>query len=158
MKERVFYSSYMTASPSIQRPGVNRKPLLSLSSCYWLVSQVRAGNWLTQWQRSHLSHHWQQTALSSSNFLRCYQIVPMIASSQPGSGSFHDSVPPNPYSQCLYLSQRSTEGCDKFGAFKGNQQSQQTICIVPDKLGSDDRDVYVRLRSMSTWVSYTDEW
>lgn len=103
MKESLFYSLNMTASSSIQRPRVNRKPLLPLSSCYWLVSQVRAGNWLTQWQRSHLSHHWQQTALSSSNFLRRYQIVPMIASRKPGSGSFHDSMPPTPI-HSLYIS------------------------------------------------------
>lgn len=47
----------------------------------------------------------------------------------------HASLPPPPptsqaYSQPLYLPRRSTEGCDKFGAFKGNQQSRQTICIV----------------------------
>lgn len=77
---------------SLQHTAALRLEKISLSLCYWLVSQVRVGNWLTQWQRSHLSHHWQPTALSSSNFLQHYQIVPMIASSQPGSGSFHDSM------------------------------------------------------------------
>ena len=77
---------------SLQHTEAHRQEKASRSLCYWLISQVRVGNWLTQWQRSHLSHHWQPTALSSSNFLRRYQIVPMIASSQPGSGSFHDSM------------------------------------------------------------------
>lgn len=73
----------MTVVGSIRRPRDKRKT--SLSFCYWLISQVRVGNWLTQWQRSHLSHHWQPTALSSSNFLQSHQIVAMIASSHPGS-------------------------------------------------------------------------
>lgn len=71
------------------------------SMCYWLVSQVRVGNWLTQWQRSHLFHHWQPMSLSSSNFPRYYQIVPMIASRQPGSGSLPDSMLPLPHASPL---------------------------------------------------------
>lgn len=66
----------------------------SLLLCVWLICKVREGNWLTQWQKSHLSHHWQQTALSSSNFLHRYQIAPVIASSQSGSNLFQDSVSP----------------------------------------------------------------
>lgn len=116
----MFYSSHMTAPPSLQRPWDKRK--ISLSPCYWLVSQVRVGNWLTQWQRSHLSHQWQQTAPSSSNFLRCYQIVPMIASSQPGSGSFHDSIPARVFAVTLSLSQGRRRLWLTW-AFKGNQQS-----------------------------------
>lgn len=131
------FTAYKWQQPTAYR-GQETRENLSLSLCYWLVSQVRVGNWLTQWQRSHLSHHRQPTVLSSSNFLQHYQIVPMIASSQPGSSSFHDSMlfpPPLSYSQPLYLPQRSTEGCDKFGAFKGNQQSLQPICKVPANWG-----------------------
>lgn len=61
----------------------------------------------TSWQRSHLSHQRRPTALSSSNFLRRYQIVPVIASSQPGSSSFHDSMlfplPPPPLIHSLSI-------------------------------------------------------
>lgn len=75
---------------------------------------MRAGNWLTQWQRSHLSHHWQPTALGSSNFLRRYQIVPMIASSWPGSGSFHDSMLfPRPPTSLIHILPISLEGALK---------------------------------------------
>lgn len=63
------------------------------SACVIDWSLRWVGNWLTQWQRSHLSHQLRPTASCSSNFLRRNQILPMIASSQPGSASFHDSIP-----------------------------------------------------------------
>lgn len=130
------------------------KPFLHLID--WPLRWV--GNWLTQWQRIHLYHHWQQAALRSSNFLQLHQIVALIASSQPGRQpppSHHYHHHTHISIQHLYLPQRSPEGCDKFGAFRGNQQSANHL-DSPHKLEGTERDVNVRC--FSTQGSDSDVW
>lgn len=92
------------------------------------------GNWLTQWQRSHLSRHWQQSALSSSNFLQLHQIVAVIASSQPGS-----QPPPAPSTTTrtflftIFISLKGPRKAVTHLGLLGEINSLQTIWTTPTK-------------------------